>query len=174
MSPSAAAQLLMTLLYSNRFFPKYAYCILVGIQNGMAFLPLYPLSFKFLSWSSLLNPIILIPTKNQSTGKGILFSYDPIGSYGKEGERSSASGSASSLIVPFLDNQVEFKNQYVPYSFDEEKPVVPLSLDKVTKLVKDAFTSATERHIEVGDGLQIVTVYKDGTVVENIYDLKKD
>ena len=61
----------------------------------------------------------------------------------------------------------------MPYS-DEEKSVVPLSLDKATNLVKDAFTSAAERHIEVGDGLQIVTVYKDGTVVENIYDLKKD
>ena len=97
-----------------------------------------------------------------------------MGSYPKEGERRAAAGAAADLIVPFLDNQVEFKNQYVPYRFDEEKPVVPLSPDKVTKLVKDAFTSATERHIEVGDGLQIVTVYKDGAVVETIHELKKD
>lgn len=39
--------------------------------------------------------------------------------------------------------------------------------------MKDAFTSATERHIEVGDGLQIITVTKDG-VFEEIVELKKD
>ncbi|KAI5805403.1 nucleophile aminohydrolase [Peziza echinospora] len=141
MTVSAAAQLLMTILYSNRFFPKYAYCILVGIQDG----------------------------------KGRLFSYDPVGSYSKEGESRAAAGAASALIVPFLDNQVEFKNQYVPASQGtEERPVHSLSLDKVTKLVKDAFTSATERHIEVGDGLQIVTLTAEHGVQEEIYPLKRD
>lgn len=144
MSPSAAAQLLMTVLYGNRFFPKYAYCILVGIQDG----------------------------------KGVLYSYDPVGSYSKAGERRAAAGAASDLIVPFLDNQVEFKNQYLPYSWDEEKPISPLSMDKVRKLVMDSFTSATERHIEVGDGLQIVTVVAGEVAVsavrEEMYELKKD
>jgi len=55
----------------------------------------------------------------------------------------------------------------------EERPVVPLDPVTVAKLVKDAFTSATERHIEVGDGLQIITVTKDG-VSEEVIDLKKD
>ncbi|KAF8416709.1 nucleophile aminohydrolase [Tirmania nivea] len=151
MSPPAAAQLLMTILYSNRFFPKYAYCILIGIQNG----------------------------------KGVLYSYDPVGSYSKSGESRAAAGAASDLIVPFLDNQVEFKNQYAPYEWEDEKLVQPLPMDDVRKLVKDAFTSATERHILVGDGLQIITVAAseeaegEGRAVrwgvsEELYDLKKD
>jgi len=141
MTVSAAAQLLFTILYGNRFFPKYAYCILAGLDKN---------------------------------GKGKLYSYDPVGSYSKEGERRAAAGAASSLIVPFLDNQVEFKNQYVPGTQGmQERPLEYLSKETVSKLVKDAFTSATERHIEVGDGLQLVTISKDG-VNEEISDLKKD
>lgn len=37
-------------------------------------------------------------------GKGALYSYDPVGSYEREQCRSA--GAASSLIMPFLDNQV--------------------------------------------------------------------
>ena len=152
MRPSAAAQLLMTVLYNNRFFPKYAYCILVGIQDG----------------------------------RGVLYSYDAVGSYSKAGERRAAAGAASDLIVPFLDNQVEFKNQYVPYAWDAEKQVQDLSMETVRRLVKDAFTSATERHIEVGDGLQIITITASArgegvevrgggwAVSEELYELKKD
>jgi len=141
MSVSAAAQLLFTILYGNRFFPKYAHCILGGLDKD---------------------------------GKAKLYSYDPIGSYAKEGERRAAAGAASSLIVPFLDNQVEFKNQCVPgTAFTQERPVEPLPRDEVEKLVKDAFTSATERHIEVGDGLQLVTVSSDG-YHEEIFELKRD
>lgn len=73
MTVSAAAQFLFTVLYGNRFFPKYAYCILGGIDRE---------------------------------GKARLYSYDPVGSYSKEGETRAAAGAASSLIVPFLDNQV--------------------------------------------------------------------
>jgi len=73
MSVSAAAQLLFTILYGNRFFPKYAHCILGGLDKD---------------------------------GKAKLYSYDPVGSYSKDGERRAAAGAASSLIVPFLDNQV--------------------------------------------------------------------
>lgn len=70
--------------------------------------------------------------------------------------------------------QVEFKNQYVPNTnFTQERPVKHLSKDEVLRLVKDSFTSATERHIEVGDGLQLVTVDGDG-VNEEVMDLKKD
>jgi 20S proteasome subunit beta 6 len=54
-----------------------------------------------------------------------------------------------------------------------ERQVEHLPVDKVEKLVKDAFTSATERHIEVGDGLQLVIVSKD-EYREEIFDLKKD
>jgi 20S proteasome subunit beta 6 len=73
MTVSAAAQLLHVVLYSHRFFPKHAYCILGGLDKQ---------------------------------GKALLYSYDPVGSYTREGESRAAFGAASSLIVPFLDNQV--------------------------------------------------------------------
>ncbi|TGZ83409.1 N-terminal nucleophile aminohydrolase [Ascodesmis nigricans] len=142
MTVSAAAQFLCTVLYGNRFFPKYAYCILGGLDKN---------------------------------GKARLYSYDPVGSYSKEGESRAAAGAASSLIVPFLDNQVEFKNQYIPSSKGtQERPVEHLDRDTVVRLVKDAFTGATERHIEVGDGLQIVTVSAQDGYQEEIMPLKRD
>jgi len=58
-------------------------------------------------------------------------------------------------------------------AFTQERPVEYLPKEKVKGLVKDAFTGATERHIEVGDGLQLVTISKDG-YQEEIFDLKRD
>jgi 20S proteasome subunit beta 6 len=55
----------------------------------------------------------------------------------------------------------------------EPHPVTKLPLERVVKIVKDAFASATERHIEVGDGLEIYIVDKDGVRVERS-ELKKD
>lgn len=108
-------------------------------------------------------------------GKGALYSYDPVGSY--EREQCRAAGAAASLIMPFLDNQVNFKNQYLPQSGEahsvKPREAGPLSRHQVEELVRDAFTSAVERHIEVGDGLQMLVVTKDG--VQEIYDpLKRD
>lgn len=108
-------------------------------------------------------------------GKGSLYSYDPVGSYERESCR--AAGAASSLIMPFLDNQVKNNNQYVPGSGEghelEAKKAVPLPKDEVVKIIRDAFSSATERHIEVGDGLQMLVATKDG--IEEVYfELKKD
>ncbi|KAL9006700.1 MAG: hypothetical protein Q9188_000574 [Gyalolechia gomerana] len=108
-------------------------------------------------------------------GKGALYSYDPVGSY--EREQCRAAGAAASLIMPFLDNQVNFKNQYIPGSGEghalEARQATPLPRAEVEQLVRDAFTSAVERHIEVGDGLQMLVVTKEG--IEEIFDsLKKD
>ncbi|MCJ1323750.1 Proteasome subunit beta type-6 [Thelotrema lepadinum] len=108
-------------------------------------------------------------------GKGALYSYDPVGSY--EREQCRAGGAASSLIMPVLDNQVNLKNQYVPGSGKghdlEAQVAVPLSRPHVEQLVRDAFTGAVERHIEVGDGLQMLIVTKNG-IEEIIQPLKKD
>jgi len=143
-SVKACAQRLSTILYHKRFFPYYAYAILGGLDED---------------------------------GKGALYSYDPVGSY--EREQCRAAGAASSLIMPFLDNQVNFKNQYVPGSGHgkvldmEPRKTDPLSRKVAEELVRDAFTSAVERHIEVGDGLQMMVVTKDG--IEELYSpLKKD
>ncbi|KAL3234310.1 Proteasome subunit beta type-6 [Nakaseomyces bracarensis] len=105
-------------------------------------------------------------------GKGAVYSFDPVGSY--EREQCRAGGAAASLIMPFLDNQVNFKNQYVPGTDGKEKRELKyLSLEEVIKLVRDAFTSATERHIHVGDGLEILIVTKDG-VRKEFFELKRD
>lgn len=108
-------------------------------------------------------------------GKGALYSYDPVGSY--EREQCRAAGAAASLIMPFLDNQVNYKNQHVPGSGEghalQQRQVTDLSQDTVQGLVRDAFTSAVERHIEVGDGLQMMIITKEG--VQEIFEpLKRD
>jgi 20S proteasome subunit beta 6 len=108
-------------------------------------------------------------------GRGALYSYDPVGSY--EREQCRAAGAAASLIMPFLDNQVNFKNQYEPESGEghalKQRVVTDLDRETVVQLVKDAFTSATERHIEVGDGLQMFIITKEG-VEETYTPLKRD
>lgn len=109
------------------------------------------------------------------TGRGALYSYDPVGSY--EREQCRAAGAAASLMMPFLDNQVNFKNQYLPNSGEglakQEKPKQDLPREHVEKLVMDAFSGSVERHIEVGDGLQMMIVTKDG-IEEKLIPLKKD
>lgn len=108
-------------------------------------------------------------------GRGALYSYDPVGSY--EREQCRAAGAAASLIMPFLDNQVNFKNQYDPDSGEGlmkvERKKADLPRDVVEAIVRDAFTGAVERHIEVGDGLQMMIVTKDG-IEERVTPLKKD
>ena len=108
-------------------------------------------------------------------GKGALYSYDPVGSY--EREQCRAGGAAASLIMPFLDNQVNFKNQYIPGSGEgqaqEARVATPLGRKEVEALVTDAFTSSVERHIEVGDGMQMLIVTKDG-IEERYLPLKRD
>jgi 20S proteasome subunit beta 6 len=55
----------------------------------------------------------------------------------------------------------------------EPHPVTKLPIEKVLKLVTDAFVSATERHNEVGDGLEIYIVDRNGVRREQS-ELKKD
>lgn len=104
-------------------------------------------------------------------GRGAVYSFDPVGSY--EREQCRAGGAAASLIMPFLDNQVNFKNQYEPGTNSIPKARTYLTLDEALKLVKDAFSSATERHIHVGDGLEILIVTKEG-VRKEYFPLKRD
>lgn len=103
-------------------------------------------------------------------GKGAIYSFDPVGSY--ERQTCHAGGAAGGLVTPFLDNQVDFKNQRDPATGDLLKQV-NLPLESVIGIIKDAFTSATERQIQVGDFLEIVIVKKDG-VTKELFPLKKD
>ncbi|BEI92477.1 uncharacterized protein CcaverHIS019_0501050 [Cutaneotrichosporon cavernicola] len=100
----------------------------------------------------------------EEDGTGAVYSFDPVGSYEREACR--AAGAAQSLIQPFLDNQIYFKNMTFPPG---EKPIPGnLPLSTVLGLVIDSFTSATERHIEVGDGLEMYVVMKKGRTTDDL------
>ena len=88
----AIARLIQTMLYAKRFFPYYVYNILGGIEEDG--------EEPFLSHSGPRTEL----SYNSVTGSGAVYSFDPVGSYEREACR--AAGAASSLIQPFLDNQV--------------------------------------------------------------------
>ncbi|CAD6887979.1 unnamed protein product [Tilletia controversa] len=88
-------------------------------------------------------------------GKGAVYSFDPVGSY--EREVCRAAGSAQSLLQPFLDSQIMLKNQLSTPGSPLPAPGT-LPLPRILNFVMDSFTSATERHIEVGDGVEIFVV----------------
>eukprot|EP01123_Difflugia_compressa_P006538 TRINITY_DN18801_c0_g1_i1.p1 TRINITY_DN18801_c0_g1~~TRINITY_DN18801_c0_g1_i1.p1 ORF type:complete len:230 (-),score=37.28 TRINITY_DN18801_c0_g1_i1:59-748(-) len=82
-------------------------------------------------------------------GVGCVFSYDAVGSF--ERVQYSSSGSGQTLIQPFLDNQVAFKNQ-------TGKKQEDLTEDEVIQLVKDTMMSAGERDIYTGDYVDIAII----------------
>jgi len=104
----------------------------------------------------------------EEDGSGSVYSFDPLGSYKRETCR--AAGSAQALVQPFLDNQIHFMNQ-TPAPGTEFPKMLPLHV--VLPLVIDSFTGATERHIEVGDGLEIyIIVGKGSDAVQSLDGLR--
>lgn len=96
-------------------------------------------------------------------GVGAVYSFDPVGSFEREGYR--AGGSAAALIQPFLDNQIGGKNLAIPQP--------ELTLEYAIKITKDAFTSAAERDIHTGDFVEIWVITSAGVQVEK-FDIRKD
>lgn len=97
-------------------------------------------------------------------GKGYVYSYDSVGHCERHTYR--AGGSSSALLQPILDNQIGLKNM-------QEKPNVPVTIERAIDLVTDAFISAAERDIYTGDGILISVVTENG--VENrMVPLRKD
>ncbi|XP_067646826.1 proteasome subunit beta type-1 [Eurosta solidaginis] len=97
-------------------------------------------------------------------GKGVVYSYDPIGHCERTTYR--AGGSAGTLLQPVLDNQIGGKDKDV-----KNKPKV--SLAKAKEVAKDAFISAAERDIYTGDSVILTVITKDGVVDEQV-ELRKD
>lgn len=135
MPTKALAQYLSNTLYSKRFFPYYAFCILAGIDEN---------------------------------GHGCCFEYDAVGSY--QLLPYGSSGSAKTLIQPFLDSQLNLQHQQIktrPEGFD-----VPL--DDAKALVREAITAGTERDIHTGDWLDLWVIHANGTISKERFPLKFD
>ena len=91
MSTPALAQMLSIILYKKRMFPYYVWNILGGLDaEGRCFHCQQEANFFI--------------KKSDTSGKGAVFSYDPVGSY--EREVFKCGGSASKLMPSYLDNQV--------------------------------------------------------------------
>lgn len=96
-------------------------------------------------------------------GKGVVYSYDSIGSF--EPLKYASQGSGQKLIIPVLDNVIGYKNR------EQVAPV--LTVDEAVELIKDSFITAAERNIHTGDSVEIKIITKDGMRSES-FALKKD
>ncbi|KAL0205382.1 hypothetical protein P9112_000689 [Eukaryota sp. TZLM1-RC] len=95
-----------------------------------------------------------------SQGKGVLYTYDAIGSM--ESVRYTSQGSGVSLIQPVLDSQLKTlpPDQWPP-------------LNRAIEMVKDIFTSCCERDIHTGDFVMINIITSEG-IQEERFELKFD
>ena len=165
MSVQSIAQAASIELYHRRFFPYYTFLILAGLDSEgkkiklliqIFFLALMASLFIYLSHNLCFIYIF--------QGRGAVYSYDPVGSFERESYR--ASGSGATLIQPFLDNQIGFKNQMANK--------VPVTLDVAMKVARDAFVGATERDIYTGDFLEMFVLTKESGLVKHVFPLKRD
>lgn len=92
-----------------------------------------------------------------------MYGYDAIGSYGRE--TYGIQGSGNNLGMPVLDNQLIGHN-YLDKQLEKDPKAA-----KETAL--DILNSIAERDIYTGDGVEIVTVDKDGVHFER-HGLRRD
>jgi 20S proteasome subunit beta 6 len=98
-------------------------------------------------------------------GKGCVYSYDSVGN--SERVKYQAAGSGNELLQPFLDSQIGLMNR------SNENETLDLTEEMAIKIVKDAFSSVTERDIHTGDCVEIYIIRKDGVECQK-YPLKRD
>ncbi|KAH8260587.1 hypothetical protein KR038_008246 [Drosophila bunnanda] len=99
-------------------------------------------------------------------GKGVVYSYDPIGHCERATYR--AGGTAGTLLQPVLDNQIGHKN--INLAADE---LPPLTKERAVAVASDTFISAAERDIYTGDSVLINVITKDG-IEEKVLQLRQD
>ena len=87
-------------------------------------------------------------------GKGVVYGYDAIGSYGSD--KALAQGSGAHMILPFLDAEV------TGYNNPKHKEKPPMTPDRAVNTIELAFKSAAERDIATGDKLEILVLTADG------------
>lgn len=89
-----------------------------------------------------------------SNGKGVVYGYDAIGSYGSD--RALAQGSGAHMIIPYLDSEV------IGYNNPKHNEKPPLTVASAVELIANAFKACAERDIYTGDKVEILIVTKDG------------
>lgn len=89
---------------------------------------------------------------DSTTGEGVVFGYDAVGSFDKI--TYGTQGSGNSLAAPILDNQFVGHNHMVK--------TLPTSIKEVEDTTKDIINSIAERDIYTGDATETITVTKDG------------
>ena len=89
-------------------------------------------------------------------GKGAVYGYDAVGSHEKM--TYGVQGSGNNLGAPILDNQFTGHNFKVK--------VLPENLQETEDTAKDIINSIAERDIYTGDGVEVVTVTKEGVTVK--------
>merc|ERR1712048_1059430 len=103
-------------------------------------------------------------------GKGALFSYDPVGCV--ERVKCISEGTASSLLQPFLDNQIYGKN-LGKTTGSKEFPAPELTKERAIMVIKDAFISAAERETNTGDSIVMQVVTNEG-ITKHTFPLRRD
>lgn len=94
-------------------------------------------------------------------GKGVVYSYDPIGHCEKT--NCAAGGQARTLLQSVLDQQVSHKNIITSKHF-----MPPMTQQRAEDLIYDTFLSAAERDIYTGDSVIINTIRADGIKVKTL------
>lgn len=98
-------------------------------------------------------------------GKGAVYTYDAVGSFERVGY--ACQGSGQRLVIPFLDNVVGMRNRA------DKATAEPMTPEVAMQIVKDAFITAGEREIYVGDAVDVFLINKAGTA-RSRFDLKLD
>ncbi|KAH8379559.1 hypothetical protein KR009_005571 [Drosophila setifemur] len=99
-------------------------------------------------------------------GKGVVYSYDPIGHCERATYR--AGGTAGTLLQPVLDNQIGHKNMNLAAN---ELP--KLTMERAVAIASDTFISAAERDIYTGDSVLINIITQEG-IEERRVKLRQD
>ena len=93
-----------------------------------------------------------------SNGELKMYGYDAVGSH--ESLDYATNGSGKELMAPILDSLLKNKRD--------------LDFDKGKRLALSAMNSCANRDIYTGDYMHLVTIFTDGRVTEEKFDLRKD
>jgi len=89
-------------------------------------------------------------------GKGVCYGYDAVGSF--QPVKHGAQGSASTFLTPAMDHILDGYNNLNHKNLETKEEVVDV--------LRDCFNAAAERDIHTGDGVEIMTIDKNGSKLQ--------